>query len=328
MLINYLLIGVTGFLLSLSFIFLFKKLAFRYHLFIYQGIPFVGGMAIGLSFVLTCLFVFLLYGSLPKEIIGIIVASLLMLIFGIIDDLWELSIIAKFLVQIIATSLLILFGVKTQIVYIGNLLNAIITFIWVLGIANAFNLLDIMDGLSGSIAIIISSSFFAISILNADTKTAILTLALTSSIISFIIYNLPPAKIYIGNSGSHFLGLVLAAIALVVSYAPLERKIALVSPLLILGFPIFDTAFLILMRIKKEKPIFKKSNDHLALRLLKIGYSKNKTLVFMLLLCLFFSLCGIFVSQASNLLGIITIIMIVLVSSVLTKKMGKIVIDD
>jgi UDP-GlcNAc:undecaprenyl-phosphate GlcNAc-1-phosphate transferase len=266
----------------------------------------------------------LLYRSLLQEIKGIIIASFIMLVFGIIDDWRELSILAKFLVQIIATTLMIAFGVRTQIAYIGNLANIIITFIWVLGISNAFNHLDVIDGLASGTAIIVSCAFFIISFLGGDIKNVILVLALSGAIFSFFIYNLPPAKIYMGNSGSHFLGFVLAAIALAISYAPLERKVALLSPLLILGFPIFDTVFLILMRLKQGRSVFKKSNDHLALRFLKMGYSKVKTLKAMLSLCLFFCLCGIVVSQVSNQWGITTIAFVVLVIFVLTKKMGKI----
>ena len=324
MLINYSLIFLSSFVAGMILVFLFRKIALRYEILTPQGIPLVGGIAMGLSFLFACLVWFLLYRSLLQETKGIIIASFIMLVFGIIDDWRELSILAKFLVQIIATTLMIAFGVRTQIVYIGNLANIIITFIWILGISNAFNHLDVIDGLAAGTAIIVSCAFFIISFLGGDIKNAILALALSGAIFSFFIYNLPPAKVYMGNSGSHFLGFVLAAIALAISYAPLERKVALLSPLLILGFPIFDTIFLILMRLKQGKLVFKKSNDHLALRFLKLGYSKIKTLLFMLMVALFFSFCGIVISQVSNQWGITTIAFVVLVIFVLTKKMGKI----
>lgn len=322
--INYLFIVLSAFSLGLFFIFLFKKLAVRYNLLIYKGIPLIGGMAMGLSFLIVSLSVFFVYRSLPQEALGIIITSLIMLIFGVIDDLRELSIPAKFLVQIIAISLLIFFGIRTRIVYIGNITNIIITFIWVLGITNAFNHLDVIDGLASGTTVIVSLAFFVISFLNGDIKTMILSLALAAAAFSFLIRNLPPARIYMGNSGSHFLGFILAAIALIISYAPLERKIALLSPLLILGLPIFDTAFLILMRIAKKSLPFKKSNDHLALRLLAIGYSKKKALLTMLSLCLFFSLCGILLSKVSNLFGIIIVAFVVLASLALSIKMSKV----
>lgn len=326
MLTNCLFIALSGFFLSLFFIFLFKKLSVRYKILMPQGIPLIGGIAIGLSFVLASILGFSLYGGFSQEVIGIIIASFMMLIFGVIDDLRELSISAKFLVQIIATSLLILFGIKTQIVYIGNLTNIIITFIWVLGIANAINHLDVVDAVAAGTAMFAGFAFFAISLFNGDIKTAILSLALVAATLSFLIYNFPPARIYMGNSGSHFLGFILAAIALVISYAPLERKIALLSPIVILGLPIFDTAFLVLVRIMKKSLPFKKSNDHLALRFLALGYSKKKALLTMLALCLFFSVSGVLLSQVSNLFGIAIIGFLFLVSLALTVKMGKAVL--
>jgi UDP-GlcNAc:undecaprenyl-phosphate GlcNAc-1-phosphate transferase len=279
-----------------------------------------------LSFVLVCLAgASWLYRGLSQKTMGIIFTSGIMLFFGIVDDWRELSIRTKFLVQIIATSFLIFFGIRTHIIYIGNLLNIIITFVWIIGITNAFNHLDIIDGLAAGSAVIVSLSLFIISLLNHDIATAILALALSGAILSLLIYNLPPARVYMGNAGSHFLGFILAAIALVISYAPLERKMALLSPLLILGLPIFDTAFLIVMRIMKKSLPFKKSNDHLALRLLALGYSKKKALWVMLALSLFFSLCGILVSQVSNHFSALIVSFVVLVSLILTNKMRKVV---
>jgi len=289
-----------------------------------QEISFIGGVAVAVSFILATLFGFFIYGSFPQEITGVIIAAIIILIFGVIDDWRELSIIAKFLVQIAATTLLIFFGVKTQIVYIGNPFNIIITFIWVIGIANAFNHLDVIDGLAAGVAMIVSFAFFIISFLNGDINTAVLSLALAAAALSFLFYNFPPAKIYMGNSGSHFLGFVIAAVALMVRYAPLERKVALLSPLIILALPIFDTAFLILIRMIKKRIPFKKSDDHIALILLKLGYSKRKALLSMLTLCLFFSMCGIIVSRISNFFGMIIIAFALAISLTLIIRIGKI----
>lgn len=327
MLIRYPLIALSGFLLGIFFIGVLKKFSLGRNLLLSKGIPLIGGLGLGLSFIFVSLLSFFIYKGLSKEVVGIIISSSIMLVFGVIDDWRELSILAKFLVQIIATSLLIFFGIRTQIIYIGNLFNIIITFIWVLGITNAFNHLDVMDGVASGAAMIVSVAFFVISILNADIRSAILSLILATAAFSFFLYNWPPAKIYMGNSGSHFLGIVLASIALVISYAPLERKVALLSPLLILGLPIFDSTFLILIRLINKSLPFKKSNDHLALRFLALGYSKKKTLFTMLSLCLFFCLSGIVVSQVSNLWGIATIAFAFFVSLVITIKMGKALVN-
>lgn len=326
MLINCLFIALSGFFLSLFFIFLLKKLSVRYRILMPQGVPLIGGIAIGLSFIFASALGLSLYRGFSKEITGVIVASFMMLVFGVIDDLRELSISAKFLAQIIAASLLILFGIRTQIVYIGNLANIIITFIWVLGIANAINHLDVVDAVAAGTAMFAGLAFFAISIFNGDVKTAILSVALAVPTLTFLMYNFPPARIYMGNAGSHFLGFVLAAIALIVSYASMERKIALLSPIVILGLPIFDTTFLILMRIIKKSLPFKKSNDHLSLIFLALGYSKKKTLLTMVTLCLIFSVSGACLSQISNLSGIGIIVFLVLMILALTIRMGKAVV--
>jgi len=324
MLTNFLIMALTGALLSASLVFLLKKFSVKYNILMPKGVPLIGGVAIGLSFALTSIFGLFLYRSHSPQVLGVVIASFTMLIFGLIDDLRELSIVSKFLVQFLAASALIYFGVKTQIVSIGNLANIIITLLWVLGITNAINHLDVMDGLATGTSLIAALALFIISILNGDINAGILSLSVAAAAFGFLLYNFPPAKVYMGNSGSHFLGFVLAAVALVISYAPLERRVALLSPLLILGLPVFDTAFLILVRIIKRSSPFKKSNDHPALKLLALGYSKKKALLAMLCLCLFFSLCGVLLSRSSNLMGIALIVFVIFVSLSLTKRMLKI----
>lgn len=319
----YFFLILYGFLPGLAFIYILNKFSKRHNLLMPKGIPLVGGIGMGLSFILIVLSVFLMDKGLSKEIAGIIASSSVMLAFGVFDDWRELSIGSKFLMQIIAISVLVLFGVRTQIVCIGNILNIVITFIWVLGITNAFNHLDIMDGLAGGVAIIVSAAFLAISILNADIQSVTLCLVLIGAVLSFFLYNRPPAKIYMGNAGSHWLGFILAAIALIISYAPLERKAALLSPLLILGLPIFDTTFLVLIRLINKSIPFKKSNDHLVLRLSALGYSKKKILLIMFSLCLFFCLCGIAVSRVPNHLGVGIVTFAALVSLIIGIKMSK-----
>jgi UDP-GlcNAc:undecaprenyl-phosphate GlcNAc-1-phosphate transferase len=325
---NYLFIVIASFLLSILFILLFRRIASKYNILKLQDIPLIGGIGMGISFLIVSLIILFLFKVLSLEMFGIILSSLLMLVFGIIDDWRELSVIAKFLVQIIAATLLIIFGVRTQIMYMGSLTNIIITYVWVLAITNAFNHLDVLDGLASGVAILVGSSFFVISLMNQQSAIAILTLTLSAATFGFLIFNFPPARIYMGNCGSHFLGFVLAAIALVISYASLERKIAILSPLLILGLPIFDTGFLIWARIIKKRLPFKKSNDHLALRLLALGYSKKKALAIMLALGLFFSFCGVLISQVSNSLGILIIVIVLTTTLVITQGMGRISMDD
>jgi len=326
--INHIFIILGAFLLSIVTIRILTNLSLRKKLFVQQGISLVGGLSIVVSFfgVLLCSLLFL--NIFSPRFLGVLLASAIIFIFALIDDWRELSVKAKFITQAAACSVLILFGIRTQIVNIGLPINIIITFIWVIGITNAFNLLDVLDGVTGVTGLIVGVAFFAISFLNKDFNTALFLLPLIGSLAGFLIYNLPPARVYMGNSGSHFLGFLFSAIAILISYAPLERKVALFSPLLVLGLPIFDTLFTILMRISKKKFPFQKTNDHLPLRLLAKGYSKQKALFCMSSLCLFFSVCGLLVSRLSNSMGLVIIAFVIFTSLLFTKMMSMVIVGE
>lgn len=324
----YLNLAIAGFIIALVILFALRKISLKSKLLLSNGgIPLIGGSGIVTAFILTAVPAFFSLRNFSPEAAGILSASLLMYIFGLIDDRKELSVIAKFTVQIIATAILVVFGVRTQIAYIGYIANILITFIWVLGITNAVNHLDVMDGLSAGTSIIISAAFLMMAALNSDTLACIFCSILIGAVSAFLLYNLPPAKIYMGNSGSHLLGFVLSAIALIISYAPLERRAALLAPLLVLGLPIFDTAFLILMRLKQGRSIFKKSQDHLPLRFLKIGYSKRKTLFVMVSMAFLFSLSGVIVSRASNFSATLVTIIVILAAFYVMRKMAQVKVN-
>jgi len=321
--LNYPFITLGSFLVSLLLIAGLKNFSLKRNLLSQQKIPLVGGVGLGLSFILVSSAALFFYRSLSAQIIGIILSSGIMLVFGLLDDWRELSVLAKFLVQIIATAVLVCFGIRTKIIYIPTFLNIFLTFIWVLGITNAFNHLDIMDGVASGVACVVSLGFLAVTFFKGNTTCIILFLSLIGATAAFLVYNLPPARVYMGNSGSHFLGFVLAAIALFISYAPLKREVALLSPILILGFPLFDSGFLILMRLKRGIRIFNKSNDHLVLRFLRLGYSKKKSLFLSLLLCSFFSLCGVLLSQLSNFWGAVVVAFAIALSLPIAVKMSS-----
>ncbi|OGX14099.1 MAG: hypothetical protein A2351_00555 [Omnitrophica bacterium RIFOXYB12_FULL_50_7] len=319
-------VGVLGviFLLSVLFLLLIKEASHRWHFLTSKGVPSIGGISMGLAFFAGFLLIGPSVVSLPREIQGILIASVVMLIAGIFDDQRDLSVIQKFVVQLVAASILVGFGVRTNFVYVGDLLNLVVSLLWIIGITNAVNLLDVMDGLAGGTSLVVLSGFVVISAMNGDSLTLTLSCVLGGTVLGFWVFNVPSAKVYMGNSGSHFLGLVLAAIALTARYATLERTVALLAPMLLLGFPILDTLFLILMRIRKGRSAFNKSEDHMALRFLKKGYSKQRTLVLMMGWTLFFVIGGILLSQVSNLSAIITLVSMGLGSLILTRKMSRV----
>ncbi|MFA5351247.1 MAG: MraY family glycosyltransferase [Candidatus Omnitrophota bacterium] len=326
--LKYLIVLSGALISSMLCIFLLAKVSLKYRILQTKGISSVGGIGIGVAFVFSsCLGVYV-FGAAGAKILAVLGVSLLMLFFGILDDLKELSILQKFLVQSLCAVLLISFGIMTDIMYLGFWGNAVVTFFWILGITNAFNLLDIMDGLAAGTAFIVSSSLLAIAFLNPDLNMQILSLILCAVTFGFLVFNLPPASVYLGNSGSHFLGFMICAITLVLRYASKDNALALLSPIVILWLPIIDTLLLIIFRVIKRKMPFKKSNDHIAFRIRLSAASPIKTILLMFLFCFLFSLAGVVLIKVSNFWATGIVVAMFFFSIILFWKLIKIDTDE
>jgi UDP-GlcNAc:undecaprenyl-phosphate GlcNAc-1-phosphate transferase len=287
-----------------------------------KKVPCLGGIGIYAAF-LTALFATLLFKDIrgPK-ILGLLLSSGLILILDFIDDINDLNPFPKIIGELLGAGVLISFGFITKIVFLPVWANMILTVLWVLIITNAFNLLDIMDGLASGLLIIISSTLLYISFINQDTFSIIILIALIGANLGFLKYNYPPAKVYMGDTGSLFSGFLLAALTINISYAPLDRPVALITPLLVVSLPIYDTLFLIIIRVKKRKPIFKKTNDHFALRLITMGYSVRKSIWMMYLFSIFLAISSLIVAFGSNVTGIVMIIAVILLFILMWKRVG------
>jgi len=326
--LKYLIIFTAALISGMLFTSWFTRVSQGYKILKIKDIPLVGGLGIGLAFVLTCGLGIFTFDLSAAKVLVVVSASMFMLFFGVIDDLRELSVAQKFLAQSFCAILLISFGIKTNIMYFGFWGNALITFFWIVGMVNAFNLLDIMDGLAAGTTLIVSSAFLLIGFLNPDLNVQILSLILCAVSSGFLIFNLPPAKVYLGNSGSHFFGLLIASLALITRYASGENVFALLSPVMILGLPIMDTVLLIIFRVIKKKAPFRKSRDHLALKIGALGLSPLATILLMYLLCFIFASCGVILTRVNNLLAGIIIISVFLFSIGIFMKLVKIEADD
>ncbi|MFA6358401.1 MAG: MraY family glycosyltransferase [Candidatus Omnitrophota bacterium] len=307
---NYFIIFAAALISGLLFTFLLSRFSQKHKLLRVKGIPLVGGLGIGAAFVFSFSLSIFIFGFPEVKMLAVASASLFMLFFGFLDDLVELSVVQKFLVESFCAILLISFGVKTDIMYFGFWGNVLITFFWIVGITNAFNILDIMDGLAAGSALIISSAFLLIGFLSSNLNLQILSLILCAISAGVIIFNFPPAKVYLGNSGSHFFGLLLASAALIAHYASKDNFFALLSPAMILGLPIVDTIILVIFRVIKRRFPFNKSRDHIALRIGALGFSLRKTILIMYLLCFVFAGCGVVLTRVNSWLaaGIIIIV--------------------
>ncbi|MDP2912345.1 MAG: MraY family glycosyltransferase [Candidatus Omnitrophota bacterium] len=325
-------IFICSFVLSLLLIPLTIRISRRFNILKpaknHIGKPCIGGAGIYAAFlagILTSLF----FIRLPAvKLTAIIVSSLIIIIVGLIDDIKDLRPFLKIAGQLLGILILMGFGFSTKIVFIPVWLNVAITAVWILFITNAFNLLDIMDGLTSGLVVIISLSLLAIAFLNKDIFSCVIITALIGSHLAFLKYNYPPAKVYMGDTGSLFSGFLLAVIAINISYAPIDRKAALLTPILAMSLPIYDTLFLIVMRVKKRKPIFNKTRDHFALRLVTMGHSVKKSIWIMYGFSAFLALAAITVAFSKNSAGLVVIVVVGLVFILIGKKVGMINIED
>lgn len=322
--LKYIIIFTSALISGVLFTFLLERASWKYKILKTKNIPLVGGLGIGLAFILSCGLGIFTFGIPAAKILALVSASLFMLFFGVIDDLKELSVGEKILGQSFCAILLISFGIKTNIMYFGFWPNALITYFWIIGITNAFNLLDIMDGLAAGAALIVSIAFLFIGFLIPDLNLQVLGLILCAISGGFLIFNFPPAKVYLGNSGSHFLGVLIASVALITHYASEENVFALLSPVMILGLPIMDTVLLIIFRVIKRKAFFKKSRDHVALKIGALGLSPLATILVMYLLCFIFASCGVILARVNNLFAEAIIISVFLFSIGIFMKLVKI----
>jgi len=267
----------------------------------------LGGIAIFTAFLIAILSASFLKDYFEARIIRLILPSVIIILLGIFDDAKELRPFTKIMVELIVALLLVKSGIVTKISFVPSWVNLGITILWVVFIVNAFNLLDIVDGLASGLVIIISTTLLVIAVAKRDLFSGTILIALIASHIGFLRYNYPPARIYMGDTGSLFSGFLLSATTISISYAPAERPVALITPLIAISLPVYDTLFLIIMRLKKGVPIFNKSRDHFTLRLIAMGYSIRKSIWVMYLFCILLGISALLVAFGTSFLSIITI---------------------
>jgi len=241
-----------------------------------RAVPYLGGAAIFLACVATVLaFKLGLTGS-PRGVVGILAGAGIVFLVGLWDDIRPMGPYKKLVLQILAALIPIYFGVHIK--FIDNpLYSKALTVLWLVGVTNALNLLDIMDGLAAGIATIASIVFLVISAQNGRFNDALLASSLAGACAGFLFYNRPPARIFMGDAGSLFTGFMLAGIAIGQGYS-MKTEIGVFAPLLVLGVPIFETLFVMAIRAQKGKPVMRGSPDHIPLRIRKMGFSVRATL--------------------------------------------------
>jgi len=322
----YLYVFCLAVLLSLLFTPLAKKLAVKLQVLDYPGerklqekaMPLLGGLAIFFAFLFTILVNFLimfiiksspgLLNLLPSglgstlmrnfprflrvlpQLIAILLGGTVILLLGLTDDIKGLRPQTKILVQVLVILPLIVMGVRIKL-FIPNLfVSSLITLLWMVAIINAFNLLDNMDGLATGVGLIACFICFIVTSQQQQTFTSIALLAFAGALLGFLPYNFNPAKIFLGDAGSMFIGYMLAVLTIVASYYKVSfpTHLPAVMPILILAVPIFDTLSVISIRMKKKEPIFSPDKNHFSHRLVSLGFSQRGAvlLIYLITLCL------------------------------------------
>lgn len=290
---------ILAFIISFIFSFastpLVKKLAFkigavdipkdnrRMHK---QPIARLGGLAIVFGFLVSTL----CFGDImSRQLIATLIGAFIIVILGVFDDCMDLNAKLKFVVQIIAALVVIIGGdlkidvITNPNVFSGNpywvlpgWLSIIVTIIWIVFITNAVNFIDGLDGLAAGVSAIMSVSLVFISLRVGEYSIALVGIALMGSCFGFLPYNFNPAKIFMGDTGSTFLGFMLAALSIqgvFKSYAVISFAV----PLLILGLPLFDALFAMIRRILTGKSPMVADRGHLHHRLIDMGFSQKQT---------------------------------------------------
>lgn len=263
--------------------------------------PLLGGAAIYLAVIVALL----LLGDrfYVNQVIGIFLGATLVSFMGLWDDRRSLSPWVKLMVQFVAAGILALTDVRISL-FPWPALNVAATLFWVVGITNAMNLLDNMDGLSGGIAAIAALFFLLFAAMSKQYLVGALAAALVGACIGFLFYNLNPARIFMGDTGSLFLGFTLAAVGIKLRFPDNSAFVTWMVPVLVLAVPIFDTSLVIVSRLRRGlNPLTTPGKDHLSHRLARFTGSPREAVLICYLIGFIAGLLATFVTQASIIEG-------------------------
>ncbi|MBE7012596.1 MAG: undecaprenyl/decaprenyl-phosphate alpha-N-acetylglucosaminyl 1-phosphate transferase [Ruminococcaceae bacterium] len=291
-------------------------------------IPRLGGLAIFLGF-MCAVFAFV---KIDTQVRGILIGAVLIVAIGILDDVKQLKATVKLAVQIIAAIIVVSHDVKIVALTVPSFiidsgflplkwLSFPITILWIVAVTNAVNLIDGLDGLAVGISSIATFSLFFIAILAGEPTVALLAAALAGGCLGFLPYNFNPAKIFMGDTGSTFLGFILSTICI----QGLFKGYAIISfiiPFLILGLPLFDTSVAILRRIHNKKPIMGADRGHLHHKLIDMGFSQKQTVAILYVIAMLLGLSAVVLvergAQTAFLLVSVVLLMLIFGGRVIT----------
>lgn len=303
---QYLLMLASAFLIAVVATPLIRRLAIRIGLVDMpaarkvhtEPMPLLGGLAIYVAFLVTLL----LFGDRGhvRQVVGIFVGATICALMGLWDDRRDLSALFKLGGQILASVILMLSGVRVQL---GPypVLNVPITLFWTVGITNALNLLDNMDGLCGGIAAIAAAFFLLLAAMNGQYLVGALAASLLGACIGFLVYNAKPASIFMGDVGTLFLGFMLAAVGIKLRFPGQPLSFTWIIPIMVLGVPIFDTSLVFFSRLRRGcNPLTTPGKDHVSHRLVAEGFTQREAVFILYLAACGLGIMAMYLTQAGE----------------------------
>ena len=259
-------------------------------------VPLMGGAAIYVAFIAALT----LWGerSYVNEVVGIFVGATLVSLVGALDDSRGVGSYFKLLFQVAAAFILVFSGVQVRL--FDGFLDVILTLLWVVGVTNAFNLLDNMDGLSSGVATISAAFFTLLAAMSDQYLVGTLAAALCGACVGFLVYNWNPARVFMGDTGSLFLGFLLAAVGIKLRFPANTASITWMIPILVLALPVFDTSLVFISRLRRGKnPLTTAGKDHVSHRLALRTGSQREAVLLCYLITGGTGLASIFLTQAN-----------------------------
>ncbi len=287
-----------------------------------KPMPRMGGVAIILGFLITVLMVYYFDRSMSsRQFVGFIIGALIIAGLGVVDDIKNLPAKLKFCVQIVAALIVIFSGTQIQVVLwpVTAALQKFsipITLIWIVGVTNAVNLIDGLDGLAAGVTGIGALSLMVLCIMTGSTTAVVLTAALAGACLGFLPRNFNPAEIFMGDTGSTFLGFVVAVTSILGVFKG-YALLAMCVSVLCIGLPVFDTIFAMLRRMAKHQPIMQADRGHLHHRLIDHGLSQKQAVLTMYAISMCLGLLAIFISVKNSGTFVVALLMVIIMSFII-----------
>ena len=290
----------------------------------HHPIPRMGGLAIFIAFFLSVL---VFSKEIDRQLASILLGAVVIVILGVFDDKYALGALLKLVVQLLAACIVVFYGdcrIDRFTNPFGDSLYSYwdlgvfsypLTIIWIVAITNAVNFIDGLDGLACGVSCISALNMLVIALLVSDTSVAIVMAALTGACLGFVPYNFNPAKIFMGDTGSTFLGFMLASVSILGLFKA-YAAISFAVPFLLLGLPIFDICFAIIRRVAHGQNPMAADRGHFHHRLIDMGFSQKQTVAIAYVLTGILGLSAVLLTVSGAMKALILLSAIILVGAI------------